>query len=64
VHAMNVTNIEWYYWQKALRLVQAYGRSVRSKEDWAKKYILDSGFRPFVNKNKNVFPDWFKQAIR
>jgi Rad3-related DNA helicase len=24
---------EWYYWQRALRLVQAYGRSIRSKQD-------------------------------
>jgi ATP-dependent DNA helicase DinG len=54
----------WYEWQTALRLVQAYGRSIRSKEDWAKTYVLDSAFDPFVNKNRNIFPDWFKQAVR
>jgi ATP-dependent DNA helicase DinG len=37
---------QWYYWQTALRLIQAYGRSIRSKEDWAKTYILDSAFIP------------------
>ncbi|MGA8484337.1 MAG: ATP-dependent DNA helicase, partial [Nitrososphaeraceae archaeon] len=26
---------DWYYWQTALKLIQAYGRSVRSKDDWA-----------------------------
>src|SRR6185437_8632691 len=31
---------EWYYWQTALKLIQAYGRSVRSKDDWAKTYFL------------------------
>jgi Rad3-related DNA helicase len=55
---------EWYYWQTALRLVQAYGRSVRSKEDWAKTYILDSAFTCFIKKNGNILPDWFKQAVK
>jgi hypothetical protein len=54
---------QWYNWQTALRLVQAYGRSVRSKEDYAVTYVLDSGFENFVKKNKNILPDWFTQAI-
>ncbi|MGC1930630.1 MAG: hypothetical protein WA667_16805, partial [Candidatus Nitrosopolaris sp.] len=40
------------------------GRSIRSKEDWAKTYVLDSAFGPFVKKNKNILPDWFTQAIQ
>jgi len=44
--------------------MQAYGRSVRSKDDWAKTYILDSAFGYFVKKNMNILPDWFRQAIR
>jgi hypothetical protein len=28
------------------------GRSVRSKDDWAKTYILDSAFGCFVKKNR------------
>jgi ATP-dependent DNA helicase DinG len=55
---------DWYYWQTALKLVQAYGRSIRSKDDWAKTYILDSAFGYFVKKNMNILPDWFRQAIR
>jgi ATP-dependent DNA helicase DinG len=55
---------EWYYWQTALKLIQAYGRSVRSKDDWAKTYILDSAFGYFVKKNKDILPSWFIQAIR
>jgi len=55
---------DWYYWQTALKLIQAYGRSIRSKDDWAKTYILDSAFGYFVNKNMNILPDWFRQAIR
>jgi ATP-dependent DNA helicase DinG len=55
---------EWYYWQTALRLVQAYGRSVRSKEDWAKTYVLDSAFGYFIRKNRTVLPTWFVQAVK
>ncbi|HZC49707.1 MAG TPA: ATP-dependent DNA helicase [Nitrososphaeraceae archaeon] len=55
---------EWYYWQTALKLIQAYGRSIRSKEDWAKTYVLDSAFGYFVKKNKNILPDWFALAIK
>src|SRR5215831_1450918 len=39
---------QWYSWQTGLRLVQAYGRSVRSKDDWAATYVLDSAFGNFV----------------
>lgn len=55
---------EWYYWQTALKLIQGYGRSVRSKEDWAKTYVLDAAFGYFVRKNRNILPDWFTQAIQ
>ena len=57
-------NKEWYYWQTALRLVQAYGRSIRSKDDWAKTYVLDSAFNYFVKVNNNILPRWFLSAIR
>jgi Rad3-related DNA helicase len=55
---------DWYYWQTALKLVQGYGRSIRSKKDWAKTYVLDSAFGYFVKKNRNILPDWFTQAIK
>lgn len=55
---------EWYYWQTSLRLIQAYGRSVRSKDDWARTYILDSAFCYFVRKNRKTLPGWFIQAIK
>jgi len=64
INAKRDLDEEWYRWQTALRLVQAYGRSIRSKEDWAKTYILDSAFNSFINRNRNLFPDWFRQAIK
>ena len=64
INAKRDLDEDWYYWQTALKLAQAYGRSIRSKEDWAKTYILDSAFSYFLNKNKSILPDWFIQAIR
>jgi ATP-dependent DNA helicase DinG len=64
IDAKRKANEQWYNWQTALRLVQGYGRSVRSKEDWAKTYVLDTAFGYFVKKNRNMLPVWFVQAIR
>jgi Rad3-related DNA helicase len=54
----------WYDWQTALSLVQAYGRSIRSKDDWAHTFVLDSIFKSFVQKNRTRLPKWFIEAIR
>jgi ATP-dependent DNA helicase DinG len=64
INAKREKDQEWYYWQTAVRLVQAYGRSVRSKDDWAKTYVLDSAFEYFIRKNIDMLPDWFVDAIR
>lgn len=55
---------EWYQWRTAVTLVQATGRSVRSKNDHAVTYILDSDFARFVASNKNSLPRWWLDAIR
>jgi ATP-dependent DNA helicase DinG len=57
-------NEQWYTWQTALKLVQGYGRSIRSKEDWAITYVLDAAFGHFVFRNRDILPDWFRAAIR
>jgi ATP-dependent DNA helicase DinG len=54
----------WYSWRTALTLVQATGRSVRSKNDYARTYVLDGDFERFIAKNKNCLPRWWLDAIR
>jgi len=54
---------QWYSWQTGLRLAQAYGRSVRSKDDWAATYVLDANFAYFITRNKTIMPQWFIDAI-
>ncbi len=53
----------YYGWLTALKLVQSYGRIVRSKEDWGYTYIVDSGFGFFFSKHGRMIPGWVKEAI-
>jgi Rad3-related DNA helicase len=53
----------WYDWQTALRLVQTYGRSVRSETDHAVTYVLDSNFTRFVAGHRELFPEYFLEAL-
>jgi Rad3-related DNA helicase len=54
----------WYANLAAVQMMQAYGRSIRSKTDVAMTFVLDSAFRYFVKSNNSLFCEWFKEAIR
>jgi Rad3-related DNA helicase len=54
----------WYTWNTALRLVQSYGRSVRSPEDHATTYILDSSISYLLKTAASLVPKWFTEAIQ
>lgn len=54
---------DWYAQESINRLVQTYGRIVRSEDDYGVTYFLDKNFDWMYNSNKNKFPDWFKEAI-
>jgi len=54
---------KWYTWNTVLRLVQAYGRSVRSKDDYATTYILDSSISFLLKSAQDLVPKWFTEAI-
>lgn len=53
----------WYSWQTAMRLIQATGRSVRSEDDFAETYILDSSFGDFRRLNRHLLPPWWSDAV-
>lgn len=56
---------QWYNWKTALKVVQAYGRSVRHQKDWATTYVLDANFAGFfLWKCGAMLPNWFVSAIR
>ena len=51
----------WQNWNAILRVIQAYGRSVRSVDDWAETWILDK--RIFNTNLMNLIPDWVQDAF-
>lgn len=55
---------DWYDWRTCLTIVQGYGRSVRSDDDWAVTYILDADFPKFYARQRARFPEWFREAVQ
>ena len=58
------TNNKWYSWTTCCTLIQMAGRSIRSNEDWADTYILDSSFSDLLKYNGDNMPRWFTDAIK
>ena len=56
-------NSKWYPMKTAMSIVQSCGRSVRTTEDTAVTYILDSDWNNFYSRNRDVFPAGFKESI-
>lgn len=56
-------NEKWYARESIIKIVQGCGRSIRSKDDWAWTFILDSNFNRLRQFNGEMFPNWFLEAI-
>lgn len=53
-----------YYSLTTVRaIIQSYGRSVRSMDDHAKSYIIDSCFGDVLKWSRHYFPQWVQDAI-
>lgn len=50
---------DWYGNAMLKTLVQACGRSVRSKDDWCETYILDGSIFDAIQRNKKKLPSFF-----
>lgn len=63
VAALRKKDMNWYLWNTIVRLTQTYGRSIRSQEDHASTYILDSNINYLLRNVNDMFPSWFTEAI-
>lgn len=57
---------EWYQNKMLTRLIQCYGRGIRSEEDYCKTYILDNRLWEILYEDldtKNIIPKYFINAI-
>ena len=55
---------DWYNRKAAVQIQQAYGRGVRSAEDWCHFYLLDSSAKGLIKRNEGLFQSWFLEAIQ
>ena len=53
----------WYSSQAIDNIVQASGRIVRDFDDYGTVYILDTQVGKLLQKNANLFPRWYREAI-
>jgi Rad3-related DNA helicase len=60
----NKRDPRWYQLQTACSLMQMIGRCVRSKEDHATTFVLDSQFEKFIRRNEEIIPSWWRAAIQ
>jgi Rad3-related DNA helicase len=62
LHARNGSM--WYQVQVARTVMQMVGRGVRHQEDWAFTYVLDAQFRRHWDAWSQLYPAWFRKAVR
>ncbi len=55
---------EWYGWNTAKKLLQAYGRIVRTPTDFGETYIMDTAWGSFYQRNYHLIPAFVKAAYR
>lgn len=53
----------WYNNQAAIQIEQAYGRAVRAEDDYAAFYMLDESAEDLIERNTELFHDWFLEAM-
>ena len=53
----------WYSSQASISLQQAVGRGMRSQEDHCVNYLLDTSFKSLIDRNEQLFEDWFLESI-
>jgi Rad3-related DNA helicase len=58
------TNKKFYAWKTVVDLIQSYGRAVRSEDDYADFYILDSNFSDVLKYSSHYIPQYMQDAIK
>jgi len=54
---------KWYRLEALKTVIQAYGRAVRSPDDWARFYVIDLSFVDLLKYEKKYLPKWFIEAL-
>jgi Rad3-related DNA helicase len=52
-----------YAWWAIRAVLQASGRICRAPDDFGVTFLLDSSFEKLYNGNRELFPDWYIEAL-
>lgn len=55
---------EWYAMQTVMTIIQASGRICRNESDTGITFITDDDFMMLWDRNRKMFPGWWKDAVR
>ena len=53
----------WYQYAALVKLLQGFGRSVRSKDDYAETHVLDEGARVLLYKMRRFVPEAYHDVL-
>ena len=53
----------WYDSQTIMTILQGFGRSIRSNDDWAITYVIDSKIHELVNKTQKIIPKAYHDVL-
>ena len=54
---------KWYQYQTVLKLLQGFGRSIRSDTDYAKTFVLDNAVADLLLKSKQMVPSAYHDVL-
>ncbi len=53
----------WYASQTLTKLLQGFGRSIRSQDDWARTYVLDSMVQHLIQRSWDLIPQAYRDTL-
>ena len=56
-------NQSWYTWQALTKILQGFGRGVRSADDWCKIYCMDSSTHSLLKRGRRMIPKAYLDMI-
>ena len=54
----------WYSSETMMKILQGFGRSIRSEDDWARTYVIDSTINNLVNQTRNIVPKAYWDVLK
>ena len=54
----------WYSSETMMKFLQGFGRSIRSEDDWARTYVIDSTINNLINQTRNIVPKAYWDVLK